>query len=44
MYAEIGDAATDRATITVTYDAAGLTTAKTFNILTRQISCDATWK
>ena len=30
--------------MTLTYATGGLTTAKTFNILTRQISCTATYK
>jgi len=44
MYAEFGATSTDSITMTLTYGSSGLTTAKTFNILTRQISCTATWK
>merc|ERR1712176_1173998 len=44
MYAEFGASSTDSITMTLTYGSSGLTTAKTFNILTRQISCTATYK
>merc|ERR1712117_393896 len=44
MYAEFGATSTDSITVTLTYGSSGLTTAKTFNILARQISCTATWK
>merc|ERR1712088_91030 len=44
MYAEFGATSTDSITMTLTYGSSGLTTAKTFNILTRQISCTATYK
>jgi len=44
MYVEFGATSTDSVTMTLTYATAGLTTAKTFNILTRQISCTATYK
>merc|ERR1712024_134367 len=44
MYAEFGASSTDSITMTLTYGSSGLTTAKTFNILTRQISCTATWR
>merc|ERR1712117_396834 len=42
MYAEFGATSTDTATVTFTYGST--TTAKTFNILLRQISCTATWR
>merc|ERR1711902_174043 len=41
---EFGATSTDSITMTLTYGSSGLTTAKTFNILTRQIACTATWK
>ena len=44
MYTEFGAASTDSITMTLTYGSSGLTTAKTFNILARQISCTAEWK
>merc|ERR1712038_2057337 len=44
MYAEFGATSTDSISMTLTYGSSGLTTAKTFNILARQISCTATWK
>ena len=44
VYVEFGATSTDTITITNTYRSGGLTTAKTFNILARQISCTATWK
>ena len=44
MYAEFGTGATDTITVTNTYRSGGLTTAKIFNILLRQISCTATHK
>merc|ERR1711983_647179 len=39
MYVEFGATSTDSITLTNTYVSGGLTTAKTFNILARQISC-----
>ena len=42
VYAEFGATSTDTATVTFTYGST--TTAKTFNILLRQISCTATWR
>ena len=42
MYAEFGTSDTDTVSVTVTY--ASTTSAKKFNVLTRQISCTATWK
>ena len=44
MYAEFGTGATDTITLTNTYRSGGLTTAKIFNILLRQISCNAAYK
>jgi len=44
MYTEFGATSTDTISMTITYGANGLSTAKTFNILARQISCTATWK
>ena len=44
VYAEFGATSTDSITMTLTYGSSGLTTAKTFNILTRQIACTASWK
>merc|ERR1719445_2284648 len=44
MYVEFGATSTDSVTLTNTYVSGGLTTAKTFNILARQISCTATYK
>ena len=44
MYVEFGLGSTDTITLTNTWNAAGLTTAKTYNILARQIDCTATWK
>merc|ERR1711899_25344 len=44
MYAEFGATSTDSISMTLTYGSNGLSTAKTFNILARQISCTATWK
>jgi len=44
MYTEFGATSTDTISMTLTYGANGLSTAKTFNILARQISCTATWK
>jgi len=44
MYVEFGATSTDSITLTNTYVSGGLTTAKTFNILARQISCTATYK
>jgi len=42
MYAEVGATSTDTATVTVTYGST--TTAKTWSVLVRQISCTSTWK
>ena len=42
VYAEFGTTSTDTVSVTFTY--ASTTDAKTFNILTRQIACTATWK
>jgi len=42
MYTEFGTTSTDTITLTITYGST--TTAKTWNLLLRQISCDATWK
>merc|ERR1712106_1316043 len=42
MYTEFGTTSTDTITLTLTYGST--TTAKTWNLLLRQISCDATWK
>jgi len=42
MYAEIGATSSDTATVTLTYGSTSA--AKTWNVLVRQISCDATWK
>ena len=42
MYAEFGTSDTDTVSVTITY--ASTTSAKKFNVLTRQISCTATWK
>merc|ERR1712141_369140 len=44
MYTEFGATSTDSITMTLTYGTSGLTTAKTFNILARQISCTASYK
>jgi len=44
MYVEFGNSATDTITLTNTWRSGGLTTAKTYNILARQISCTASWK
>merc|ERR1712183_702927 len=44
MYTEFGATSTDSITMTLTYGSSGLTTAKTFNILARQISCTASYK
>jgi len=42
MYVEFGSSSTDSVTVTNTY--ADTTTGKTFNVLARQIACDAIWK
>lgn len=42
MYTEFGNKEDDSITLTMTYGST--TTAKTYNILTRQISCNAAWK
>ena len=44
VYVEFGATSTDSITLTNTYVSGGLTTAKTFNILARQISCTASYK
>ena len=44
VYTEFGATSTDSITMTLTYGSSGLTTAKTFNILARQISCTASYK
>ena len=44
MYVEFGATSTDTVTLTNTYVSSGLTTAKKYNILARQISCTAEWK
>ena len=44
VYVEFGATSTDSVKLTNTYVSGGLTTAKSFNILARQISCSATWK
>jgi len=44
MYVEFGATSTDTITITNTYSSTGITTAKSYNILARQISCTATYK
>ena len=44
MYVEFGATSTDTVTVTNTYSSDGLTTAKKFNILARQISCTAEWR
>jgi len=42
VYAEFGTTSTDTVSVTMTY--ASTTSAKSFNILARQISCNAEWK
>jgi len=44
MYIEFGTLSTDSITLTNTWAAAGLTTAKNYNILARQIRCTDTFK
>ena len=44
VYVEFGNTATDKITVTNTWRSGGLTTAKTYNILLRQISCTSSWK
>ena len=44
VYTEFGATSADSIAMTLTYHASGLATAKTFNILARQISCTATYK
>jgi len=44
MYVEFGATSTDTVTLTNTWTSTGITTAKKYNILARQISCTATWK
>ena len=42
MYVEFGATSTDTIGLTLTYGST--TTAKSFNILARQLACTATWK
>ena len=44
VYVEFGTGASDSVTITNTWNAASLATAKSYNILARQIPCTATYK
>merc|ERR1712001_518214 len=44
MYTEFGATSTDTITMTLTWGSSGYTTAKTYNILARQISCTASYK
>ena len=44
MYVEFGTSSSDTITLTNTWTAAGIATAKTYNILARQICCTDTWK
>jgi len=44
MYVEFGTGASDSVTLTNTWNAANLATAKSYNILARQIPCTATYK
>ena len=44
VYTEFGATSTDTITMTLTWGSSGYTTAKTYNILARQISCTASWK
>ena len=44
VYVEFGANSADTVRLTVSYDANGLSSAKSFNILARQISCFAEWR
>ena len=44
MYVEFGTSSSDSVTLTNTWSSAGLTTAKNYNILARQIGCTDDWK
>ena len=44
MYVEFGTSSSDSITITNNFATAGLTSAKNYNILARQIDCTADWK
>lgn len=44
MYVEFGTSSSDTVTLTNTFAALGLATAKNYNILARQICCSDTWK
>ena len=44
VYVEFGTTSTDTVTLTNTWATGGLTTAKNYNILARQIPCTATYK
>ena len=44
MYVEFRTGSTDTVILTNTWAAAGLTTAKNYNILARQICCSDSWK
>ena len=44
VYVEFGTGASDSVTLTNTWNAANLATAKSYNILARQIPCTATYK
>lgn len=44
MYVEFGLSSTDTISLTNTFAAGGLATAKTYNILLRQICCNDNWK
>ena len=44
MYVEFGTSSSDSVTLTNTWSSAGLSTAKNYNILARQIGCTDDWK
>ena len=44
MYVEFGTSASDSITLTNTFSATGIATAKNYNILARQICCNDAWK
>ena len=44
VYVEFGANSADTVRLTMSYDAEGLSSAKSFNILARQISCFAEWR
>ena len=44
MYIEFGTSSTDTITLTNTFAAGGIATAKTYNILARQICCNDDYK